>query len=170
MMLKVGEVCSFVYDGGTRSGKRRTVYVQSADGSLLQCWDFNVGAIRNYYSSLIRGIEEVQHTNVDLTQLPGGYNNGVTLVKAYNGLGKLAYFDRDNSRVVSIELPKQHPTLKQAISHDGGLHIRYGNNVVTLYISRSNNACELISICDKVSPSATLDDIIRALEELRDNA
>lgn len=58
--FKTGKMYRFIYDGGTRSGMKRAVKIDSVNSTYIAATDLDTGEARNYTLSKIRCAEEIE--------------------------------------------------------------------------------------------------------------
>lgn len=97
----VGDIVSFIYNGGSEPGEVRLVYVQDIERSgintKMTCFDFNKQAVRTFLYRKIVDINIVDETRIkttELADLPSAVTCG-DMVNGYARDGYLTYITND---------------------------------------------------------------------------
>lgn len=105
-------VVSFVYQGGTRKGEVRHVYIfnNKGDGGNVICWDFEQGAVRKYDPRKIESVaaKQIMVKAIDVSLLPSFADifDGEDIAAKLRSEGKWAVWDKDTNLITVVERPK----------------------------------------------------------------
>lgn len=142
-------VTSFVYQGGSRKGEVRHVYIfnnKGENGNVI-CWDFEQEQVRKYDP---RKIESVAAKNtvvktIDVSLLPkmdyiyGGLSIGESMADKIRQEGKWAVWDKDTGLVTVVERPKTSYLVGNVLTielKNGKISVENGQGGMYIYDER----------------------------------
>lgn len=163
----LGRVFSFQYNGGTRSGQRRTVYCfEITDHNSIQTWDFDVEDIREYKLDHIQNRSDfLKHFIITPEFLPDSIDDIIEIKQKLNKGDNKACVDQERKCIIIVEQPKQFIKPIRSLNNSG---LSFHNNLGKWVKIVINNRLDVFIVGTDFSVvrNPKVEDVIKFLQTL----